>query len=507
MSESWFLSDVEFMERIAKYPTEDYGDGPDAKPMFPIGYLLYAAQDSIMRYDHFAEMIVNHANRVQPGCTQFRKHVEHWRSEISDISTRIGRIVFQFSEIMANPHSGTATALPLMCGYGKSSAIRMLIKRAIEALTSVPDENGDGTVSYTGDGMVIVTDSIDRISDYLHDEQDTDLDVFLQMHSDRFITMMTSAEIQQAYKVQYYKPILIMTTQRYFMMSPSEINQLLTWQGGPRPIIIIDEKPILNEVIEVGHADINDVSSALLDGISPSEERDWCIAQWENLRTRFFTHMSECEANVRSGESKDFYFAREQEIMTEDDVRFIRFVEHNRDDLNSYSSRRKAQDPYKVIKAVQAVMTNGAIYHCSKTAIYKDCFSILVDNSRNISEVHAHVVILDATSDLHPDYDNQESISIVNRFDYGRSLAGLKLRFVDYPGTSKASMIQPDKKAAKRTLRFFEQESINKEEVPCLPIWIVRNSTKREASKKPAISEISREKTNIGRHRKLSRLG
>lgn len=48
------------------------------------------------------------------------------------------------------------TVLPIMCGSGKSTAISYLIRQTIE------------NASVTGNGLLVVTDRIDRLEDYMH---------------------------------------------------------------------------------------------------------------------------------------------------------------------------------------------------------------------------------------------------------------------------------------------------------------------------------------------------
>ena len=76
-------------------------------------------------------------------------------------------VVQLINDIQSTPwQDDKINVLPLMCGTGKSTAISYLIRQTIE-------EAAD-----TGNGLLVVTDRIDRMDDYMH-PYDPDLKNYL----------------------------------------------------------------------------------------------------------------------------------------------------------------------------------------------------------------------------------------------------------------------------------------------------------------------------------------
>ena len=141
------------------------------------------------------------------------------------------------------------TVLPLMCGTGKSTAISYLIRQTI--INSWKN----------GEGLLIVTDRKDLMENYMNPQYDDNLLRFLKDYEDQ-VVIMTHNNFEEANELQRYKPVLIMTTQRYFRLSVSEINQYLKWAHGIRPLIIIDEFPELMTVVDLDDRKLAECESA-----------------------------------------------------------------------------------------------------------------------------------------------------------------------------------------------------------------------------------------------------
>ena len=152
------------------------------------------------------------------------------------------------------------TVIPLRCGLGKSTYLESLIERRIS------DDNSNG--------MLIITDSIERLGKFLSNNQDK-------------ISMLTQENISEEIQIQGYKPILLMSTQRFFNLTKDEITSFLKYRDGLRTEIIFDEKPYLYEQIKITIESFNNIDTALqqfVDDTANQTEKEWCVQEWQKLR-------------------------------------------------------------------------------------------------------------------------------------------------------------------------------------------------------------------------------
>ena len=116
------------------------------------------------------------------------------------------------------------SVLPLPCGVGKSKYIKYLLADAIQ----------------NNKGLIVVTDSVERLNDYVSNSQDDYLVEYIQRNLSR-ISILTADTMSKEVTALNYKPILLMTTQRYFNLDRDEIIKLTTGSI-KRDRIIFDEK-------------------------------------------------------------------------------------------------------------------------------------------------------------------------------------------------------------------------------------------------------------------------
>ena len=115
------------------------------------------------------------------------------------------------------------TVFPIQCGVGKSTYIKYLIA---------------DTLQHGNDGLIIVTDEIDRMKDYATSNDDCGIDLeYIQRLHDK-IAILTNEDIAEGMRTQRSKPILLMTTQRYFNLTRDEIIPFTKHDKGIRNKII-----------------------------------------------------------------------------------------------------------------------------------------------------------------------------------------------------------------------------------------------------------------------------
>lgn len=366
--------------------------------------------------------------------------------------------------------SKKVNVLPLMCGAGKSTAISYLIDLAIDEhlfytkiATALKEETPPAWLESicanpaealkNGDhyGILIVTDRINRLKKYLEPQKGYHglLRGYIQDHKDTEVCFMTADTKKATEGQKFTRPVLLMTAQRYFSCSVDEINnQFLRWNHGQRGLVIFDEEPPIKEYIAISSTSLNDVDSALSDGIKDSanpHEKQWCTEQWEKVTATikaklrsFDSDLSHLTETPRGVPCVYTYMSPIQSALTDDDNRFFTFVESNKRELCHYHERNS----YSTIKAVYKAMTCGSLF----TSMTKfdgtrtSALGVVLDNTAKLTDINAHAVVLDGTAEISPMYDRQYfSIDTELGRDYRRSLSNLHLKFVD-ASTSRARL-------------------------------------------------------------------
>ena len=318
--------------------------------------------------------------------------------------------------------SDVVTVLSLMCGGGKSTDTA---KKILEVLKDV--SSGTST-----DGLLVVTDSIDRMEGYT--KRFLEMLERIERQHNLKVNVMTRDNKTEIDKIQFESPVLIMSTQRYMSLSIDGINSYLTWRRGIRPLVIIDENPKLKAITVIGHKQLNDVTTVLSTKITPLDDQDdkeWCEIQWENIIKKIKKTMSGLE-QLYDRPFYYLYYEFRDRSLTEDDSRFFQIIERHKQQL------KFGIDAYSTIMAVKKLINEGGIYSVTKTQKHYDSyFSVMIDNTSKFSDVNAKVIILDGTASITPEYFGDPRIEVINAVEHDRILDFLSLVFFDVT-TSKA---------------------------------------------------------------------
>ena len=265
------------------------------------------------------------------------------------------------------------------CGFGKSVLIRSYLKANIF-------HNSFGG-KYKGDGFVIVTDMLDRFLDY---ENDTGLEgYYYQMRHDKNENFQRQVIEQQEY------PILLMTTQKYFMLNNSERSFIFKWNYGRRNTIIFDEKPLFYTINEIDKKFINDIDNEI-DKILETDDKRFLNDEIKYLRDYLENEKGRLSNN--STENVYCYWKGIRENIGTDDKRFIELT----DKYLSQESKNK-------IKVIKDVLENGAVFVNKKTKSATDSRKIFFTVTDNKPEFYldkdkAKIWVFDATADVDVEY-------------------------------------------------------------------------------------------------------
>lgn len=336
--------------------------------------------------------------------------------------------------------TGKILVFPLMCGLGKSRHIRHMIQ---ERLT-------------VGEGMIVVTDSVDGLSRLMacaHDDadyrkfmddlpDDEERETAEYIHANReSIAFLTKSTVKQEFTQLFRrngKKIVMMTTQRYFQMFPEGIRDL-TQGSVKRDLIIFDEKPYLNSQRTISVRNLNGIDTIIKERVhNRCREKAFLREHWTDLQTLMESLFDYYETENPNGNGKPYVVWHEPSYdFTMLDEKFLKLTE---DTYRRYFPFDVRQD----IRAVYQALTEGATFtSClksrnSKGSKYSNHFSVVFDNSRYLNDVGAKVVVFDGTGNIDPSYD-LDYVQMVDCAQYVRDLHNLTVRIVNV-NTSKSSL-------------------------------------------------------------------
>lgn len=358
------------------------------------------------------------------------------------------------------------TVLPLMCGTGKSSAIRLKIRQIIE--------------SNSGDGLIIVTDNIDRMRDYLNPE-DIELSEFFMNHKD-LITVMTADSVREANIYQRRTPVLIMATQRYVRLTHQEIENYLEWEGGHRSLIIVDEQPMFKQQCNISMKDITEIKRAIKDGILHTEEdKPRLMELWRRIGIELDHVQNTAHLQTEPGQHYYYYkpslsrsgelsfvwpapFQKELDIIMLDEAE--RLTNKFRKQINDSTSfdnsfidlATKAQTIIDMLR--NYALIQARVYQMQERKPVKVYFSYLLDNYAKYRNLDAKVIILDGTADVSVAYQLYDDLDMRDCNEFKRKLSNLHVKIINM-ATGKSSLTKHEECQKKlKTLEEYLSENL-----------------------------------------------
>ena len=311
------------------------------------------------------------------------------------------------------------TVIPLRCGIGKSTYIQHRIFHTLQNPKS---------------GLIIVTDELDRLHEYVNAD-------YLERNRDR-IALLTSKTVHDELPTQQKKPILAMSTQRYFGLSREDIIGFTKWgKGCKRDTIIFDERPYVIENRHIGIYTFNRIDTALheaIDDTVDSDEKAWITTQWKILTERMKQIIGDYES-MTDNQLEQWHYIPDS-TLTEDEDRFFAFIKKYYKKLNQYS--------YGVcvdIHAIRQLIYEGATIICHKTGSgeYEKFFIVTWDNADKLLNLGADVFVLDGTSDISPEYW-VHYVKMVDCTEFLVPLKNLTINIVDTPIANKTRLCKDD---------------------------------------------------------------
>ena len=335
--------------------------------------------------------------------------------EFSENQRRFFKETFEI--IMHNRDTSKVTCFADRPGIGKST----LIKTLMHCCIGYDIINGQREPI----GLVIITDSMRRLEGLSDGEKDRreaeecwgELfeDWGIKYHYKEFernvIVLKSDVPFLEQLQKQHYKPIVLMSTQRYFMLSKKVRDQLFTFNHAgkvyKRNMVIFDECPYFSEIVQINSYNLAMIETALLEGLSDEvEDKEFVTREFSVFKNRLIDQMAQNE-KVRDKSDVILYWKdKRYPTITPNDTLFFKVVEDNMESLT-----QKYSAIMKDLESLREIARNGAIFYCYKKSNkngsnYERSFVLVKDNREAFYlGQDKKFFVFDATADIDPRYD------------------------------------------------------------------------------------------------------
>ena len=325
--------------------------------------------------------------------------------------------------------TSTVDIVSAPCGIGKSYSMTVQISEALQ------NHNG---------GIILVTDEVERMRQYVNvNEKYSYLGNYIKRNKDR-ILIYEAANAKADRDKLYKTPILILSTQRFFNLSRESVIDLASTYI-PKRHIFIDERAPLSETIRIDLGVLNYIDT-VLDGQldNTTEEKEWLVQQWRNLRARYDLYMKKYENSHDDYELHLWHIDTDTHATT-DDEKFIHLT------FETYAAklRRADNEILKKIKAVFQMINGGALFisrkkpNAKSTNEYSNFFLVTLDHSDLLLNIGSKSVVLDGSASLDPTY-NAWYVNHVDCARFQRDLSCLTINIVDANTSRNAIAKSPE---------------------------------------------------------------
>ena len=331
------------------------------------------------------------------------------------------------------------TVLPLPCGIGKSQYITYLLSDAL----------------INNYGLIVVTDTINRLNKYVTTSYDDESEIlinYIQRNKDK-ISILTADTFRDEIKKTNYKPIILMSTQRYFGLTKDDIIRFTTGQQYKRTKIIFDEKISLIESRRLTVKSLNNIATALkeaLDNTINQEKKAALINEYSRFNAQLQSALNDNERlnSDTSNFKRELYF--DSKNIDIDIDKFYNLVDKYKQQLykynpkilkDIYSLRKLLFDGFITSQKTKSKRTN------SEYQRYNNYFTVVTNNTDKLLDIGAKVFVLDGTADISPEY-MLKCVNMVDCREFKKDLSKLTINIVNV-NTSKDRLLKNDEKTNK----------------------------------------------------------
>ncbi len=336
-----------------------------------------------------------------------------------------------FEIITHNRDTNKVTCFASRPGIGKSTFIHTFMHCCI----------GDFSFKkrYKPQGLVVVTDSIKRLEELSNSEKNR-VEVekswgqvfegwgILESHYKEFekkvIVLKSDEPFKEQLVKQHYRPIVLLSTQRYFMLAKNTREQLFSFtcngKAMKRNIVIFDECPRFSETVIINSVNLTKIESALYEGLSDEvKDKEFVIREFKVFKDRLLDQMDEKEKLLKDSNVTIYWKDdRYSSITPNDELLFKVLIENMESLIKQYSGI------WKDMFCLKEIAKNGAIFNSvkKKHGNYERSFMMVLDNREYFYlGTDKKFFVFDATADIDPRYD-LDYVEIINGEKYNNLL-------------------------------------------------------------------------------------
>ena len=395
-------------------------------------------------------------------------------------------------------HENQISVLPLPCGTGKSSAISRLICQTIAEYKAGSKK-----------GLLILANNNYQLNEYLITNEKSTRQ-YIKHHLD-YIVRMDSDNKDDVAKLIPDRPVLIISTQRYFGFDPYLLeSEYLTFGKEKdcfRDLIIVDEEPNVYECCVYNRKNLDLMDKAIRivfeSDTVPDEEKQeksadqpealwdengtvlckktqFCLGYWELMKHYIEQKLDELKSKAGANEnyyaylpSGRIYSELGMEMLTVAHS-FERALYNHRNQFYFVLDKFENDENFNVflgLRGLKDFIRKGAIYeHATFGANERSQFSVRVSNDLyfDADNIGAKIIIMDGTADISPTYKYDRRLVMggdIYSFEPGEYFVNNRFHLVDcsaYARNLEKLTIKIYNRATSSTSQQIDQNFRNK---------------------------------------------
>ncbi|OSA91017.1 UNVERIFIED_ORG: hypothetical protein B2H93_14765 [Clostridium botulinum] len=310
------------------------------------------------------------------------------------------------------------------CGMGKSVVINSIIKNLINKIYIGSNKGLSDKDKYNGDGVIVITDSLDRLDCIKNTLQDC---CYLMKYDNNVNDFENRKTFDIQLKEQYKYPVLLMTTQKYFRLEENEREFMYKWALGSRKIAFIDEKPILTREDDISEKFLCDIKIEL-DNCEESENKQYLLDTFEKIYSDI-------------GYIRKTYSAKYETIWLKSSKKSLLISEDEDIKFFDILSKNVSSEVYDKVVTLKRIYTDGCLFvnKKNKGQANNRHFYVLNNNTNKFDTTKCKYYILDATAKFDIDYKiNKDLINFVE-IDDKKDSKDITIKYIPW-NTSKNNM-------------------------------------------------------------------
>lgn len=350
------------------------------------------------------------------------------KRDYDEMQTKFFKDAFEL--ITTDRDTNKVTCLADRCGIGKSTFLKAFIHCCLS--------NSNCDERHEPQGLVVVTDSIKRLEELSSSKKDMEEakkfwgeyfeELGIDYHYKRFEKNVIVLKAGESFKDQlirqHYCPVVLLSTQRYFMLSDSVREQLFKFQYNDKPmkrdIVIFDEAPVFFETVTIDSDNLTRIESALYKGLSDEvKDKPFVIKEFKVFKDRLLDQMDEKEKLSKDSNVIIYWKDERYSTITPNDDILFKVIAENVEQLT-----HQYANIIKDMGCLQEIAKNGAIFTSvkKKHGNYERSFKLVRDN-RDYFYLgqDKKFFVFDATADIDPHYD-LDYVEIISGDQYSKPL-------------------------------------------------------------------------------------